>query len=62
MTKAARQLLSEFDALPKKAQKEVLVGLLRLPIDAHYAPPDNEQLRHAADALFQDFDRREAEA
>jgi hypothetical protein len=60
MTKAALQLLSEFKALPKKAQKEVLVGLLRLPIDARYTPPSDEQLRRAADAVFLELDRAEA--
>lgn len=60
MTKAAQQLLSAFSTLPKKAQKEVLVRLLRVPIETSYAPPTDEQLRRAAEAVFQDFDQREA--
>ena len=60
MTKAAQQLLTKFSSLPKKAQKEVLVGLLRLPIEARYAPPSNDELRRAAEAVFLDYDRAEA--
>jgi len=62
MTKAAQQLLSAFNALPEKSQKEVLVSLLRLPIEVPYTSPTDEQLRCAADVVFLEFDRREAQA
>ena len=61
MTKAAQQLLSAFDTLPRKAQKEVLVSLLRLPIEIPYTAPSNDQLRRAANAVFLELDRREAQ-
>jgi hypothetical protein len=60
MTKAAQQLLSVFSTLPPKAQKEVLVSLLRLPIEVPYTAPTDEQLRRVADAVFLELDRREA--
>jgi len=59
MTKAAQQLLSAFNTLPKKAQKEVLVKLLRLPIEVPYTSPTDEQMRRAADAVFLELDHRE---
>ena len=62
MTKAAQQLLSAFNTLPKKAQKEVLVSLLRVPIEVTYAAPTDEQMRRAADAVFLELDRREAKS
>lgn len=62
MTKAAQQLLSKFSTLPKKAQKEVLVSLLRVPIEAHYTAPTDEQLRRAADAVFLELDGRKEQA
>lgn len=60
MTNAAQQLISAFGTLPRKAQKEVLVSLLRLPIEVPYTAPSNEQMRRAADAVFLEMDRREA--
>jgi hypothetical protein len=62
MTKSAQQLLSAFNALPKQSQKEVLARLLRLPIEVPYASPTDEELRCAADAVFVEFDRSEAQA
>jgi hypothetical protein len=62
MTKAAQQLLSSFNALPKKAQQEVLVSLLRLPIEVPYTAPNDDQLRRAADAVFLELDRVEAQS
>ena len=59
MTNAAQQLLTAFGTLPRKAQKEVLVSLLRLPIEATYTAPNNDQLRRAAEAVFLELDRRE---
>lgn len=61
MTKAAQQLLSTFNTLPRKAQKEVLISLLRVPIEASYTAPIDEQLRRAADEVFLELDRSEAQ-
>lgn len=60
MNNAAQQLLSAFGTLPRKAQKEVLLSLLRLPIEVPYKPPSNEQMRRAANDVFLELDRREA--
>ena len=60
MTNAAQQLISTFGTLPRKVQKEVLLSLLRLPIEVPYTAPSNEQMRRAADAVFLEMDRREA--
>lgn len=59
MTNAAQKWLSAFEVLPRKAQKDVLVSLLRLPIEFAYKAPGNEQLRRAAGAIFLELDRRE---
>ena len=61
MTNAAQQLLSSFDTPPRKAQKEVLVSLLRLPIEIPYSAPCNDQLRRAENVVFLELDRSEAQ-
>ncbi len=60
MTDAAQQFISTFGTLPRKAQKDVLLSLLRLPIEVPYTAPTSEQMRRAADAIFLEMDRREA--
>ncbi len=60
MNTAAQQLLSVFGTLPRKAQKDVLVSLLRLLIETPHKAPANEQMRRAANAVFLELDRREA--
>jgi len=60
MTEAAKRLLRSFQALSKADQHEVLVSLLRLPIDAEYTPPTDEELVAAADAVFQLLDQAES--
>jgi hypothetical protein len=60
MTNAAQQLLSTFSTLTPQAQQEVLVSLLRLPIEVPYGSPSDESLRYAANAVFLDLDEREA--
>lgn len=61
MTNAAQKWLSAFDDLPRKAQKDVLISLLRLPIEIPYTAPSNDQLRRAANAVFLDIDRSETQ-
>lgn len=60
MTNAARQLIDSFEALPEQEKREVLAQLLRRLIDSPYPSPSDEELTHAADQVFQDYDRREA--
>lgn len=61
MTNAAQQLLSAFNALPNESKQEVLVSLLRLSIETPYPMFTEEQLRSAADAIFWELDRKEAQ-
>ncbi len=61
MTDAARQLIDSFEALPEQEKHEVLVQLLKRLMDFPYSSPSDEELTHAADLVFQDYDRREAQ-
>ena len=60
MTNAAQQFLRSFNALPKTDQHDVLVQLLRMPIEADYAAPSDEDLVHDADEIFLELDKRES--
>jgi hypothetical protein len=59
MTDAAARFLRSFKALPETDQHDVLVSLLRLPIEAEYASPSNDELLCAADEVFLALDRAE---
>ncbi len=61
MTRAAKQVIDSFEALPEQDKQDVLAQLLRRLIDSPYAPPTDEELTHAADSVFQEYDRREAQ-
>jgi hypothetical protein len=59
MTEAAKQFLSSFKALPQADQHDVLVSLLRLPIEAEYGAPTDEELVESADEVFLALDKQE---
>ena len=59
MTKAAQDLLRSFKALPLSDQHDVLVQLLREPIEASYKAPSDDELIAATDAVFLEYDRSE---
>ncbi|PQJ97396.1 hypothetical protein [Chromatium okenii] len=59
MTATAQQFISMFKALPANEQKEVLLNLLRLPIEIPDDAIADEELRIAADSLFLELDHRE---
>ena len=59
MTKAAQDFLRSFKALPPSDQHDVLVQLLREPIEASYEAPSDDQLVAAADLIFLEYDRAE---
>ena len=59
MTKAAQDFLRSFKALPQSDQHDVLVTLLRLPIEAEYPAPSDEELVLAAEAVFLELDKAE---
>lgn len=60
MTEAAQRLLRSFRALSQADQHDVLVSLLRLPIEAEYEPPADEELMAAADDVFRELDKAES--
>jgi len=59
MTEAAKRFLSTFKALPQADPHDVLVSLLRLPIEAEYTAPADEELVQAADQVFLALDEAE---
>ena len=61
MTNAAKQLFYSFEALPEDEKHEVLAQLLRRLMNTPYASPTDEELTHAADLVFQEYDRREGQ-
>jgi len=52
--------LQSFDALSEADRREVLEQLLRRASELPYSFPSDDELMHAADAVFQEYDRREA--
>jgi hypothetical protein len=61
MTRAAKHVIESFEALPEQDKSEVLAQLLRRLVDSPYVLPTDEELIHAADSVFQEYDRREAQ-
>lgn len=55
MTKAAQELLQSFEVLTEEDQREVLVELLRLPLEAGYTSPSDEELLYSADQIFLEY-------
>jgi hypothetical protein len=59
MTKAAQDFLRSFNALAQTDQHDVLVSLLRLPIEAEYTAPSDDDLLLAADEVFLELEKAE---
>lgn len=59
MTKAAQDFLRSFKALQPIDQHEVLVQLLREPIEANYETPSDDELVAAANWAFLEYDKAE---
>lgn len=59
MTTAVQEFLRSFQSLPQADQHDVLVSLLRLPIEAEYAAPTDEELTDAAAAVFLEIEKAE---
>lgn len=59
MTNAAQDFLRSFKALLPTDQHEVLVQLLREPIEVSYEAPSDDQLVAAADLAFLEYDKAE---
>ena len=59
MTKAARKLLDEFDALSEGERALIVAELLRRAALADHDSPSEADLTSAADDIFGELDRRE---
>ncbi len=59
MTRAAKKLIDEFEALADEDRTEVLAELLRRVALAPHDLPSDDDLTASADRLFADLDRRE---
>ena len=59
MSEATQRFLRSFKALPQPDQHDVLVSLLRLPIEAEYSTPADDELIHAADQVFLELEKAE---
>lgn len=59
MTEAAQNFLRSFNALPHSDQHDVLVSLLRLPVEADYGAPSDDELIGAAEEIFLALDKAE---
>ena len=53
------EVVQSFKALPATDQHEVLVQLLREPIEASYEVPSDDELIATADSVFLEYDRAE---
>ena len=60
MTADARHIIDDFEALPDGEKQEVLARLIRIARDIEYADLRDDDLTAAADEIFLDYDRREA--
>ena len=59
MTPVVEKLVAALEALPEPEQQEVIAALLRRARTESHDLPDDPDLVAAAEALFQDLDRRE---
>jgi hypothetical protein len=59
MSEATQHFLRSFKALPQADQHDVLVSLLRLPIEAQYTTPSDDELLQVAEQVFLALDDAE---
>lgn len=59
MGDAARRFIRSFEALSPPDQHDVLVSLLRLPLEAEYTAPTDDELVEVADQVFLALDEAE---
>ncbi len=60
MTAAGKHILQDFESLPDTEKREVLANLLRISREIEYPAIGDEELIASADAIFLEYDRREA--
>lgn len=61
MTAQGKHIIEEFQALPDAAKREVLAELIRTSRFIDYPPVSDDELVSAADEVFLQYDRREAD-
>jgi hypothetical protein len=59
MSRGAQAILAALDDLPATEREEVVSELLRRVALGEHLPPSDDELTAAADAVFEDLDRRE---
>jgi len=60
MTAAGKHIVDDFASLPDSEKREVLANLLRMSRSIDYPDVSAEELVASADALFLEYDQREA--
>lgn len=60
MTAVGKHIVHDFEGLPDSEKREVLVSLLRISREIEYPTISDEELTASADAVFAEYDRREA--
>lgn len=60
MTTAGKHIVQDFEILPDSEKREVLANLLRISREIEYPAISDEELTASADAIFAEYDRREA--
>lgn len=61
MTTAGKHIVEDFQGLPDPEKREVLANLLRISRSIDYPEMSDEELLVSADAVFVEYDKREAE-
>lgn len=61
MTAQAKHIIEDFGTLPDQEKREVLAQLIRMARHIDYPPVTDDELLSAADEVFLEYDRREAE-
>jgi hypothetical protein len=60
MSRGAQAILAALDELPPTEREEVVSELLRRVAVSDHVSPSDDELTTAADAVFEDLDRRES--
>jgi hypothetical protein len=60
MTAAGKHIVEDFAALPDREKREVLANLLRISREIEFPEVSDEELVSSADAVFLEYDKREA--
>jgi len=60
MTAVGKHIVEDFESLPGSEKREVLANLLRISREIEYPTMSDEEITASADAVFVEYDRREA--